>query len=207
LHSKASLMADPIAFYFDFSSPYGYLAAQRIEGIGAKHGREVAWKPYLMGITFKTTGLRPLVDVPLKGGYTRHDLPRSARLLGVPFRLPEPFPFPSVAACRAYYWLVDRDRSRAVTLAKALYHAAFGQGRDVSGAAAVVAVAAELGVDEDALTAALEDSAVKDRLRAEVEDAMAKGAFGSPFVLVDGEPFWGHDRLDHVDRWLETGGW
>lgn len=200
-------MADPIAFYFDFSSPYGYLAAQRIDGIGAKHGRDVAWKPYLLGVTFKTTGLRPLAEVPLKGDYMMRDLPRSARLLGVPFRTPEPFPFVSVAACRAYYWLADQDRSRGVTLAKALYHAAFGEGRDISGADAVVEVAAGQGVERDRLAAALQDPAVKDRLRAEVDEAIAKGAFGSPFILVDGEPFWGHDRLDHVDRWLETGGW
>jgi 2-hydroxychromene-2-carboxylate isomerase len=200
-------MADPIEFYFDFSSPYGYLAAQRIDRIGAKHGREVAWKPYLLGVTFKKTGLRPLAEVPLKGDYMMHDLPRSARHLGVPFRTPVPFPFMSVAACRAYYWLVDQDPAQGKALAKALYHAAFGEGRDISGAVAVVEVAAGLGVDRETLTAALQDPAVKDRLRAEVEAAMDRGAFGSPFIIVDGEPFWGHDRLDQVDQWLETGGW
>ena len=200
-------MAEPIAFYFDFSSPYGYLAAQRIDQIGAKHGRQVAWKPFLLGVTFKKTGLRPLAEVPLKGDYMMHDLPRSARQLGVPFQIPEPFPFMSVAACRAYYWLADRDLSQGKALAMALYHAAFGEGRDISGATAVVEVAAGLGVDREELAAALQDPAVKDRLRVEVESAMARGAFGSPFILVDDEPFWGHDRLDQVDLWLETGGW
>ena len=200
-------MNKTIEFYFDFSSPYGYLAAQRIDDIGAKHGRAVAWKPYLIGVTFKTTGARPLLEIPMKGDYGRRDMARSARLLGVPFVLPKSFPFMSVAACRAFYWLCDRDEAKARALAKALYATAFGDGRDIGGPEAVVGVAAGLGVDRDALTAALQDPAVKERLRVEVETAVAKGAFGSPFIFVDGEPFWGHDRLDQVDRWLETGGW
>ncbi len=200
-------MAEPIEFYFDFSSPYGYLAAQRIDEIGARHGREVAWKPFLLGATFQETGLRPMVEIPMKGDYMRHDLQRSARLLGVSIREPKPFPFMSVAAARAVYWLSDRDAPRAKRLAKRLFDAAFAEGRDISSAEAVIAVAAELGVDRDDLAAALRDPAVKERLRAEVEAGKEKGVFGSPYIIVDGEAFWGSDRLDQVDRWLETGGW
>ena len=200
-------MADPIEFYFDFSSPYGYLGAQRIDEIGARHGRAVAWKPYLMGAVFKTTRGEPLLGIPMKGDYAKVDIARAARLIGVPLIMPSPFPFMSVAACRAYYWLSDQDADKAKVLAKAIYDASFGEGRDMSGAEAVMEVAAGLGVARDELAAALGDPAVKDRLRQEVEAAIAKGVFGSPFILVDGEPFWGHDRLEHVDRWLETGGW
>lgn len=200
-------MAAPIEFYFDFSSPYGYLGAQQIDEIGAKHGREVAWKPFLIGAVFKTTRSEPLLGIPMKGDYARIDLPRAARRLGVPFILPSPFPFMSVAACRAYYWLSDRDPAKAKELAKAIYRASFGEGQDMSGAQAVVEVAAGLGVDSGELSAALQDQAVKDRLRREVDAGIEKGVFGSPFILVDGEPFWGHDRLDTVDKWLETGGW
>ncbi len=200
-------MADPIEFYFDFSSPYGYLAAQKIDDIGAKHGRGVAWKPFLLGAVFKTTRSEPLLGVPMKGDYARIDLPRAARLMGVPFTLPNPFPFMSVAACRAFYWLSEREPETARALAKAVFHAAFGEGRDMSAAAAVLELAGGLGVDPVALGAALQDQAVKDRLRAEVDQGIDRGVCGSPFFFVDGEPFWGHDRLDHIDRWLETGGW
>jgi 2-hydroxychromene-2-carboxylate isomerase len=200
-------MADPIEFYFDFSSPYGYLGAQRIDEIGAKHGRSVAWKPYLMGAVFKTTRSEPLLGIPMKGDYAKVDMLRAARLMSVPFAMPSPFPFMSVAACRAYYWLSDHDPEKSRALAKAIYNASFGEGRDMSGAEAVIDVAAGLGVEREDLAAALEDQAVKDRLREEVEAAIGKGVFGSPFIIVDGEPFWGHDRLEHVDRWLETGGW
>lgn len=200
-------MAEPIAFYFDFSSPYGYLAALRIDELAAKHGRAVAWKPMLLGVSFKATGSEPLMNIPLKGDYSRRDLARTARLQGVPFAIPEPFPFASVAACRAFYWLDDRDPAKARALAKALYRAAFAEGRVIGDAQGVIAVARALGIDGDALAAALKDPAVKQRLRDEVDDKVAKKIFGSPYFVVDGEPFWGNDRLDQIDRWLETGGW
>lgn len=200
-------MAEPIDFYFDFSSPYGYLASTQIDALAGKHGRTVTWRPFLLGAAFKTTGQRPLTEQPLRGPYSLHDFHRSARLLGVPFKMPEPFPFPSLVACRAFYWLADGDAAGAKKLARAVYAAAFADGRDVRSVEAVAALAAPLGIDPDALRAACDDPAVKDRLRAATEDAMARGVFGSPFFIVDGEPFWGHDRLQQLDRWLSTDGW
>ena len=200
-------MADAIDFYFDFSSPYGYLAAQSIDELGARHDREVRWRPFLLGAVFKTTGQQPLLDIPLKGTYARHDMARSARRLGVPFVVPERFPFASIAACRAYYYLAGRDQDLAKQLARALFHAAFGEGRDIGPAEAVVAEAAGLGLAKAEVSAALQDLEVKERLKAEVAKAEAAGVFGSPYFVVDGEPFWGHDRLADLDRWLETGGW
>jgi len=199
--------ASPIDFYFDFSSPYGYLAAQAIDAIAEKHGREVVWKPILLGILFKTTGQQPLAGIPLKGPYMIRDLDRSARRLGVPFVMPKAFPFMSVAAARACYYLGDKDSALAKRLAKLLYEKAFAEGRDISGAEAVVSTAVELGVDRQDLSRALQNQSVKDRLRREVEAAAGAGVFGSPFVVVDGEPFWGHDRLQEVDDWLASGGW
>lgn len=200
-------MSDPIDFYFDFSSPYGYLASRRIDGIAAKHGRAVAWRPHLIGAAFKTTGSQPLLDIPMKGDYARIDFARTARRYDIPFVFPARFPFLSVAAARAFYWLHDSDPAKATDLAKALYNAAFGEGRDIAGAETVIETAAGLGVDADALTAALADPAVKQRLKTEVAAALERGVFGSPYIFVDGEPFWGHDKLDEIDRWLETGGW
>jgi len=200
-------MAEPIDFYFDFSSPYGYLAAKRIDDVAARHGRTVRWRPHLIGAAFPTTGSKPLVDIPLKGDYARHDLPRTARRHGIPFNPPAQFPFLSVAAARAFYWLSDRDAAKARELALALYDRAFGDGEEIASAQSVIAVAADLGVDADALRAALNDPAVKARLKAEVEAAIERGVFGSPYIVVDGEPFWGHDKLEEIEIWLETGGW
>ena len=200
-------MTAPIEFYFDFSSPYGYLAAEGIDALAARYGRQVSWRPILLGAVFPQTGSQPLLNIPLKGDYARRDLARSARLLGLPFKLPAKFPFMSVAACRAFYWLQDRDPGKAVALAKALYREAFAAGRPIDSAEAVVKVAEAGDLAPEGLAAALSDPAVKQRLRAEVDRAVAKGIFGSPFIVVDGEPFWGHDRLDQVELWLQRGGW
>jgi len=188
-------MKAPIDFYFDFSSPYGYLAAQKIEALAAKHGRTVKWRPMLLGVAFKATGSGPLPGIPLKGEYAKRDFLRSARFHGVPFRLPDPFPVSTVAACRAFHSL--KDEKDQIKLAKALYRAYFVDNVNIGEADNVLKVAASVGCKPE-----LNDQAVKDRTRAEVEAALAKGVFGSPYIVVDGEPFWGIDRFDQLERWL-----
>ncbi len=200
-------MAGAIDFYFDFSSPYGYIASTRIDAIGARHGREVAWRPFLLGAAFKITGQKPLTELPMRGGYALHDFARSARAAGVAFVMPTPFPFFALGATRAFYWIAERDRRQAKRFAKAVYDAAFARAQDVTGSEAVLALAEAMGVDRDGLAEALDSPEVKARLKTEVDEALAKGVFGSPFVIVDGEPFWGNDRLDDVENWLATGGW
>jgi 2-hydroxychromene-2-carboxylate isomerase len=200
-------MAKPIDFYFDFSSPYGYLASTRVEDIAARHGRAVTWRPILLGALFKITGGQPLTTVPLKGSYAKHDLARSARLFKVPFKVPTRFPVSGAAPSRAYYWVADRDPALSAKLARALFRAYFVEDRDISNPEVTGNVAARLGLDKGELLQVLNDPAIKERLRTEVASAIERGVFGSPYFVIDGEPFWGADRLDHVDRWLETGGW
>jgi 2-hydroxychromene-2-carboxylate isomerase len=197
--------AAPIEFYFDFASPYGYLASTQIDALAARHGRCVAWRPFVIGAAFKVTGQRALTEQPLRGTYAERDFARSARLLGVPFRKPAGFPFFALAASRGFYWLDLGGDARAPVLAKAVYHAAFGEGRDVAPAGAVAELARPLGIQ--GLEEGIELPATKARLREVTDEALARGVFGSPFFFVDGEPFWGHDRLEHVERWLATGGW
>lgn len=204
---NTSADASPIEFYFDFSSPYAYLIAGKIDEMAKLYGRTVDWKPILLGVVFKTTGAVPLLDQPLKGDYSRRDMERTARLYGVPLTFPEVAPFPSVAAARAVYWIKDRDAALGQRVAKALFDAAWGEGGDIRDAEAVIRIAAECGVDAGELGAALQEPAVKERLKTEIEAAMDTGVCGSPFFIVDGEPFWGSDRLDHVEQWLATGGW
>ena len=98
-------MAAPIEFWFDFSSPYGYLAAQRIEALAARHGRAVDWRPMLLGVAFKVAGTAPLTEIPLKGEYSKRDFARSARFHGVgDFRMPSRFPIATQAASRILLW-------------------------------------------------------------------------------------------------------
>jgi 2-hydroxychromene-2-carboxylate isomerase len=161
----------------------------------------------LLGPVFKMTGGAPLTAIPLKGDYSKRDFVRSARFHKVAFRMPDNFPINTVAACRAFYWVNDRDPAKAKALAKALYRGFFAENRDISAPATVVEIAKSVGADAAALAAALEDPALKDRTKKEVETAIAKGVFGSPFFVIDGEPFWGVDRMTMAEEWVKTGGW
>jgi len=201
-------MSTPIDFYFDFSSPYGYIASCRIDEVGERHGRDVIWRPYLMGVAMKITGATPLVTRKLIGDYANIDIPRSARRYGVAYNEPPPpFPLASIAACRAFYWMADRDPLQARDFARRVYAALFIDGRNISEVDVVVDIATVAGAGTDETRAALGDHAVKDRLRQETDGAVERGVFGSPYFIVDGEPFWGNDRIDDLDKWLETGGW
>jgi 2-hydroxychromene-2-carboxylate isomerase len=134
-------------------------------------------------------------------------VPRFARLLGVPLTLPPVMPMNSLAASRACVWLDESDAAVAKALAKALLHAHWGEGRDLSAPEAVADVAAAHGIERADLLAAVADQRIKDRLKERTQAAIGCGVFGSPFIFVDGEPFWGADRLAQVEAWLARGGW
>ncbi len=200
-------MTAAIDFYFDFSSPYGYLAAVRIDALAGKYQREVNWRPILLGPAFKASGNAPLTLQPLKGDYARRDFLRTAKFLGIPFTMPTPFPISTHNAARAFYWQHDRDPAKAKELALAFYKTYFVEARDITAAETIVDIAAKHGVDRTALGTALADPVVKERLKNEVEASLARGVFGSPYLVIDGEPFWGSDRFEQIEAWLKTGGW
>lgn len=200
-------MPAPIEFWFDFSSPYGYVASELIDGVAARHGRGVNWHPVLLGPIFKAVGTAPLTALPIKGDYSKHDFARMARYHKVPFRLPEKFPVGTQVAARAFYLIADGDGARARAFARRVFRAYFAEGRDVADPAVVMELAAAAGADTAALAEALKGEAIKDRVKAEVEAAMKAGVFGSPHFIVDGEPFWGVDRIALMEEWMRTGGW
>src|SRR5512146_1604959 len=169
-------MPAPIDFYFDFMSPYGWFAARQIDAIGAKFGRDVTWRPMLLGVTvLQVMGLKALPDTPLKGEYLELDVPRTARLYQLPYNPPSPMPGNSLAPARAYYWLFDRDPAAAKRLAQRLYDRQFAEATDVSPPEVVAEVAAEvLGVDPAEVLTAIADPKVKDRLRRAVDEAVAR---------------------------------
>lgn len=196
-----------VDFYFDFSSPYGYIASHRIDELARKHGRECAWHPYLMGAAFKRTGRAPLVDYDLVSNYSKRDIQRSARLYDIEINMPSKFPVPSISACRAFYFLNDRNVDEAKQFARAVYAAYFVNDINIADKTAILEIATSLGHETQSVKEALHNPAVKERLRDETDAAIDAGVFGSPFVIIDNEPFWGADRLDQIDHWLETGGW
>jgi 2-hydroxychromene-2-carboxylate isomerase len=200
-------MDNALDFYFDFSSPYGYLASEKIDELAARYGRKVRWHPILLGIVFRESGGVPLtLTAPIKSNYYLHDFSRSARYMGIPYTHPANFPIATQHAARAYYGLHGQDCSRARAFAHAAYSALFRDGRDLSDLAVVLDLACAAGADRDALAEALAGPLLKERLKAECAEAIAKGVCGSPFIIVDGEPFFGADRLPQIAHWLETGG-
>ena len=200
-------MSDPIDFWFDFSSPYGYLLSERIDAVAARHGRKVRWHPILLGVVFKATGSAPLtLQNPAKAAYSLLDFERSARFMGIPYRHPTRFPLATQNAARAYYWLHGEDCALARRFAHAAFRALYVDDRDIAAPEVVLEIAADLGVDRSSLEAALQSQEIKDRLKDEVDKALAIGVFGSPHVMIDGEPFFGADRLPQIEKWLETGG-
>jgi 2-hydroxychromene-2-carboxylate isomerase len=198
-------MPSPIEFFFDFSSSYGYIAATKVDALGARFGRAVEWNAMLLGAVFKVTGGQPLPMQPLKGDYSAHDFARSARFHGVPYRLPSKFPVGTVAASRAFWWLAASDPARARSFALAAFRAYFVDDINIGEADQVASVAATLGIDATALNAGCNDPATKERLKQVNDRAIERKVFGSPFFIVDGEPFWGVDRLPQLERWLDQG--
>jgi 2-hydroxychromene-2-carboxylate isomerase len=194
-----------IDFYFEFASPYGYLASHEIDVLAAKYGREVNWRPFMLGAAFKITNSAPNMTIPMKGAYLYRDVERCAKLMDVPLTNPEISPMNSLAAMRAFYWLSDTDPAKAVALAKAVYQGHWGEGRDLGPLKVIAETADSIGVDGAALVAATQDPAVKDRLKQETQKAIDRGVFGSPFFFVDDEAYWGHDRLSHIEHQLQHG--
>lgn len=201
-------MAAPLQFHFDFISPYGYLASLRIEDIAARHGREVDWRPMLLGVAvMKVMGLKPLLETPLKGDYVRRDVLRQARRQGVRLgRALDAVPAPLPPA-RAFYWAKKHHPGAAPALAHALYDAIWAQGLDLSTPQALRQVALPPGLEAGALVQGATSEEAAALLRTAVAAALEQGIFGSPTIVVDGEPFWGSDRLGDVEEWLATGGW
>lgn len=199
-------MKNLIDFYFDFSSPYSYIANEWVDALAARHGRTVRRHALLLGATFQAAELKSPISYPLKGAYSVRDFARSARFEGVPYQMPSVFPIPTQNAARVFWWLKDtRGEEAAAAWATAGLRAVFARGVALNEVPALRALAAQHGLDADAAETVWNDPAWKQRLKAVNEAAIAAGVFGAPFFFVDGEPFWGNDRKPQIERWLAQG--
>ncbi len=202
----------PVDFYFDFISGYGYFASLRIEAIAASHGRRVNWHSMLLGVSvIKVMGLKPLLETPLKGDYVLNDAARYMRRhrLALARRINDPMMDPRPAA-RAFYWVKRHHPGREAAFAHGVYDRYWRLGKDLADPvefAAVVEADPGLDIDPGALRDGLAGDEARNDLRVVVAASIGCGVSGSPFILVDGEAFWGSDRLEQVDDWLAHGGW
>jgi 2-hydroxychromene-2-carboxylate isomerase len=199
-------MKAPVDFYFDFSSPYSYVANEWIDALAARHGRTVNRRALLLGVTFQAAELKSPVEHPIKRDYSLRDFQRSARFERLPYTQPEPFPIPTQNAARVFWWLKEtRGEDAAADWARAGLRAFFTRGVPLNDAAALKALAAEAGLEADAAEAAWSDPDWKGRLKRANDEAIAAGVFGAPFFVIDGEPFWGNDRKPQIEQWLASG--
>jgi 2-hydroxychromene-2-carboxylate isomerase len=196
-------------FYFDFISPFGYLASLRVDELAQRYGRECRWHSMLLGISvLKVMGLPPLTQIPLKGDYLGVDLKRYLRrhklTLARSREMPPSNPIP---AGRAFHFIDQRDPTLAKSVAKAILDAYWQRGTDIGSVDAVVTIAEQAGADAGALRDGFAHGEADRLLRAAVDRSLARGVFGSPFFIIDGEPFFGLEKMELVEDWLASGGW
>ena len=195
----------PIDFYFDFASPYGYFMSEKIDALARQHGRIVTWRPILLFAALRSLGLPAPFEHPVKLEYITADFARSAKFLNVDYSLPPAFPALTQHAARAFYLLNGKAPEAAVPFAQAVLRGYFRDGRDISN----IDVVAQMVGDQTASLGSVAD--IRDQLKTDQVKAMLQGAineavgnkvFGSPFVVIDGEHFFGVDRLPQIAQKL-----
>ena len=190
-----------VEFFYDFVSPYSYLASTQIEAVCARAGADLAWRPFLLGAVMKATGNRPPAEIAAKAAYMLADLQRWAGHYGVPYRFPPVFPVNSLRALRAAY--VAAGEGKIVPFTHAAYRAYWVEGRDLAADDVLRSILAEVGLDAAATLSRIGEQEIKDALRLATDEAVSRGAFGAPAIFVGDHLFFGNDRLDFVEAELK----
>lgn len=188
-------MPEKVEFFYDVVSPFSYLASTQIEAIVADCGATLEFRPFFLGGLMKAVGNQPPALLPARGRYLFTDLRRWAAFYGVPFTMPTPFPAPTLLAMRALVALPP-DALPAAT--HALFHAHWGEGRDISDPALLTEL---LGAEA---VARASDPAVKQALTDATTEAERRGAFGAPSFFIGDELYFGNDRLPFLEQRLRA---
>jgi 2-hydroxychromene-2-carboxylate isomerase len=197
-------MTKTVEFYFDVGSPAAYLAWMQMPRLCAGARAQLDYKPMLLGGIFQATGNQSPMMIPAKGRYMMTDLERFARQAGIPFAHNPFFPINTLTLMRGATGLHVREPARMAPYVDAMYRAIWVDGKNMNDPAVVGGVLQAAGFDPTALLALASDPEVKDRLKAVTQEAVARGVFGAPTFFVDGQMYWGQDRLDFVKQALET---
>ncbi|MFL5322467.1 MAG: 2-hydroxychromene-2-carboxylate isomerase [Myxococcaceae bacterium] len=199
-------MPGKFEFFFDFSSPYSYLASTQVEAVAKRAGATLIWRPFLLGGVFKTTGNIPPVHNAYKARYLLKDLQNWCEHYGLPpLKFPEEFPINSLKAIRLAI-AVDRAGHLA-PFVHAVYRRVFEEGRDISDVEILRGTLRGLALDPEPLLAQVELPEIKDALRRNTDEAVGRGSFGAPTFFVNDEDMYiGNDRLMFVEKALTTTG-
>ena len=192
-----------LEFFFDCSSPWTYLAFHNIEPLAAELNEPIHWRPVLVGGIFNA--INPSVyamrenPVPAKAAYMLKDMQDWARVAGLKIIMPpKVFPVNSVKAMRGCIWLAPQGKLPA--FAAAVFEAYWAREEDISQDAVLLAICQQLGIDGAAFLAGIGQAAIKEQLKANTEEVIARGGFGSPTIFVGDDMYFGNDRLSLVKQ-------
>ncbi len=195
-----------VDFYYDFSSTNSYFAAFMLPEAVARTGANIRWLPIHSAALFRGTGFDVMAMTPRKARYLWRDHARYAKLTGLPFRKPSRFPIKTALALRCVLAAkriageAGQGELAAQSLSQAVFRAYWERDEDIADPAVVRTL---ISAQADRMLQLADSIEVRDELRAITADAAARGVFGVPAFFVDGEMFWGKDRLDFVERWLK----
>ncbi|MEL6826072.1 MAG: 2-hydroxychromene-2-carboxylate isomerase [Pseudomonadota bacterium] len=193
-----------VEIWFEFASTYSYLTVSRAEAACEAAGVAFEWKPFLLGPVFQAKGLStsPFVIDPIKGAYMWRDVARRAARFGLPFQRPDIFPANGLNAARIMTAALDQPWCGA--FARAVFQAQFVRGEDISRPETLAAALRACGVEPEPWFDQAQSDAVKATLRQRTQTAQAQGLLGAPSFLVQGELFWGDDRLEDAIAWARA---
>lgn len=194
-------MSKTIECFFDFGSPATYLAWTQLPLLAAKHNAKLIWRPMLLGAVFKATGNQSPAMNPAKGRYMLTDFQRYAKHYGVPMKFNPFFPINTMTLMRGAVALQDDPRFDEYLYT--VFTAIWVEEQDMGQPEVVASVLEKAGFDAPALLAQCSDEAVKEKLKANTEEAVTRGAFGAPTIYIDGEMFFGQDRLPMIEKALQ----
>jgi len=190
-------MAKQVEFYFDFGSPYSYLAYRALPGIAAAHGAQIVWRPMLLGGVFKASGNHSPIEIPAKHRWLQLDLKRWAARYGAAFSHNPHFPINTLTLMRGAAGMQMRGADFRKYV-EAIFHAMWEEPRNLGAPEDLALVLQQAGFDAAAFQSLVNDPAVKEQLKKNTEDAVARGVFGAPTFFVGEEMHWGQDRLEFV---------
>lgn len=194
-------MSKQLDFYFDFGSPTAYLAHCRLGQLARQYPLEVHYRPMLLGGVFKATANTSPVTIPAKGKYMlEQDLPRFAKRYQVTLNFNPHFPINTLNLMRGAIAAEQMGCSREYT--EAVFDAVWVDGKNMGDPDEVAATLAAAGLDAAALIARSQEPEVKAALIRNTEAAVARGVFGAPTLFMDGEMYFGQDRLDFIEAAL-----
>lgn len=197
-------MNKPVTFYFDVGSPAAYIAWTQLPQLCRDAAGVIDYQPMLLGGVFQATGNHSPTTVPAKGAYMMDDLGRFAARYGVPFVNNPFFPINTLMLMRGAVGLQMREPERFAPYVDAIFRAIWVDAKNMNDPQTVGGVLHAAGFDPAAMLALSAEQEVKDSLKAITQRAVERGVFGAPTFFINGQMFWGQDRLDFVKQILEA---